>query len=579
MEFVGLAVGIPGLLQTCVHGYRTLVSSKNIAKDASSLHAQLRVQEARLILIAQNWGLQVSDTSGDVSTIVRAVPQGLMGKMQLQTAAVFAQMIKETMNQIATVLTDSTKLTSRYGLRQEAETSSKLSSLLGATHLSRSISPLRRLRWSIIDKAAFAQLVGDLKAYNDALELYFPPQQRTTIGLALPLQFANVTSLDELESLREASEQYQALQQTLDLKTFRMKTEDDNALTVPSLEKSMSSVTFPTPHTSSLHELRTPAKFQMKTAFSIDDVRVLIEWKAYNDSHDEDRKRVIRDRVKSLAALLNRAANAKNLNALQCLGYFDDIRSSRIGFILALPSPSGNPNLVSAQGVVQLGANPQIISLYSILGADKPSESVPDLGSRISLALTLARNLLQLHAAGWLHKGLRSENVLFFNSTPLTPSAPPEITHPHLVGFDYSRPDTDFAITETLTTYSKTQDYYRHPSSIQAIGAANPVTSRYRRSFDVYSLGCILLEIGLWRRLEEFWKDKYSKEPTLFRERLIALWSKDLGRMCGKTYEGVVRLCLNGISVPGNSEQSSSDKQDLDAFYQAVVCKLQSCVV
>jgi hypothetical protein len=46
MEFVSLFLGVPGLVQTCVHGYRTLLASKNIAKDASLLHSRLRIQEA-----------------------------------------------------------------------------------------------------------------------------------------------------------------------------------------------------------------------------------------------------------------------------------------------------------------------------------------------------------------------------------------------------------------------------------------------------------------------------------------------------------------------------------------------------
>jgi hypothetical protein len=101
-------------------------------------------------------------------------------------------------------------------------------------------------------------------------------------------------------------------------------------------------------------------------------------------------------------------------------------------------------------------------------------------------------------------------------------------------------------MTETLSTYSKLQDIYRHPDSIRVVGAANPVTTRYRQAFDVYSLGCVLLEIGLWIKLEEAWKDKYSQNPSIFRQRLVEVWSKDLARKCGKTYELVVRTCLQG---------------------------------
>lgn len=38
-------------------------------------------------------------------------------------------------------------------------------------------------------------------------------------------------------------------------------------------------------------------------------------------------------------------------------------------------------------------------------------------------------------------------------------------------------------------------DYYQHPEK-----RYNP-TLRYSRSHDIYSLGCVLLEIGLWKPL------------------------------------------------------------------------------
>jgi hypothetical protein len=53
--------------------------------------------------------------------------------------------------------------------------------------------------------------------------------------------------------------------------------------------------------------------------------------------------------------------------------------------------------------------------------------------------------------------------------------------------------------------------------------------------------------------LEEFWKDKYSPDPKLFQKRLIALWSRDLARTCGKTYESVVTLCLGDIATPASN--------------------------
>jgi hypothetical protein len=578
MEFISLFAGIPGLVQACVRGYRILVASKNIAKDAAILHAHLRIQEGRLIRIAHTWGLEIPESDGDVSIAVRQVPQGLVGKMELELAEMFSKLVKEVMDQIAAILTDSSKLISRYGLSPENDQHvSRLSALLKPVQRSRLSSPLRKLRWSVVDKAAFSQLITHLTGFNDALEQYVPPGQRLGLDFALTIQFAGIDNLDELEQLRAASGKYQDLQQILDLKTFRIKLEDPNTASAKALEKEVTLVSIPDSALSSPNQQRCLGKFRKEVVFGFKTVDVMIEWKAYDDRRDPKRKEVIVERVGALASLLNRAANAKNLNTLHCLGYFTDERSSRFGYILVLPEKT-NDATAGSSGATPTTGPTSPSTLYSLLGEEKPSASVPELGSRISLALILARNLLQLHAAGWLHKGIRSENVLFFHDTT-QPSGAPDISNPYLAGFEYSRPDTDMAITETLVTYSQTQDCYRHPATISAVGAANPVTSRFRREFDVYSLGCILLEIGLWRKLEEFWKDKYSQDPSMFRERLIHIWSKDLGRTCGKTYESVVRLCLGGGTQASDPDASTSEKHDLDAYYHNIICRLQSCSV
>jgi hypothetical protein len=58
-------------------------------------------------------------------------------------------------------------------------------------------------------------------------------------------------------------------------------------------------------------------------------------------------------------------------------------------------------------------------------------------------------------------------------------------------------------------------DYYQHPSK-----RWNPST-RYSRAHAIYSLGCVLLEIGLWRPLEDVAdvsEVDYDKVVTEFQE-------------------------------------------------------------
>jgi hypothetical protein len=53
-----------------------------------------------------------------------------------------------------------------------------------------------------------------------------------------------------------------------------------------------------------------------------------------------------------------------------------------------------------------------------------------------------------------------------------------------------------------------TLDEYQHPKKIE-----DPLI-RYSRFFDIYSVGCVLLEIGMWRPLSELVDIKKRGEPA-----------------------------------------------------------------
>lgn len=124
------------------------------------------------------------------------------------------------------------------------------------------------------------------------------------------------------------------------------------------------------------------------------------------------------------------------------------------------------------------------------------------LSCRFEIATKIARAVLQLHTAGWLHKSLRADHIVFLGSKDAASEEMLQST-PCLIGFGYARPDTAIAAAFTqLPDTEPLNELYRHP---QARGAGREC---YRKQFDVYALGCILLEIGMWKPLpnviEEF---------------------------------------------------------------------------
>ncbi|PHH78031.1 hypothetical protein CDD83_4053 [Cordyceps sp. RAO-2017] len=139
--------------------------------------------------------------------------------------------------------------------------------------------------------------------------------------------------------------------------------------------------------------------------------RVWIEWKDYDDAGahpGSPSKADIVDRVRKLARLLHRSPKPAGFRTPHCLGFFDkadpelaeeevDVLDRRLGLILERPGDEG----------ADAGLAP--VSLHELLGGAKPRVT-----ERVRLAHALSSCVLHLHAVNWLHKGLRSANVVFF---------------------------------------------------------------------------------------------------------------------------------------------------------------------
>jgi hypothetical protein len=130
------------------------------------------------------------------------------------------------------------------------------------------------------------------------------------------------------------------------------------------------------------------------------DILVWIEWKPLGDMEPgsaQDVEATIRT-----AALANLLAAVKpaSMHAPKCVGYFDDRQVSgvaRYGWIFQMPPGCDRGTRVR--------------SLHDILGDERYK---PSLSQRVLMASRLCETLLDLHAVDWLHKGIFSDNVLFF---------------------------------------------------------------------------------------------------------------------------------------------------------------------
>jgi hypothetical protein len=151
------------------------------------------------------------------------------------------------------------------------------------------------------------------------------------------------------------------------------------------------------------------------------------------------------------------------------------------------------------------------------------------------------------------------------------------LSDPYFTGFALSRrddaisglipPDTDVGI-------------YRHPD-VQ--GLAGKAISLYHYLHDIYSLGTVLLEIGTWCRLKDFFIQGQSGDA--FRERLLLRKVPVLGVSMGEKYMTAVRKCLDGrfdgmVHFQDHERNQSDYILNLQrSFYWEVVKVLKECRV
>lgn len=121
----------------------------------------------------------------------------------------------------------------------------------------------------------------------------------------------------------------------------------------------------------------------------------------------------------------------------------------------------------------------------------------------------IAVALFYLHSYSWVHENMRTSNVLMLaektgHRQGPTDSGRESLSRPFLIGYDaarssqgvYSIGNEDVKIEDEIIA----QSLFCHPDR-QGDAAGDRL--RYQMCHDQYSLGVVLLEIGLWMPLEK----------------------------------------------------------------------------
>ena len=147
------------------------------------------------------------------------------------------------------------------------------------------------------------------------------------------------------------------------------------------------------------------------------------------------------------------------------------------------------------------------------------------------------------------------------------PKATIDYTEPWVLGFMFSRPESFFSAGPA--DFFPARDIYRHPER------QGQPQETFKKIHDIYALGVVLLEIGLWEPAIKLEKNMFAHAHSAYavQSQLIKHAQKRLESRVGRKYKEVVIKCLTG-----NFDVTDDTKEDLNlqqAFRTQVVDVLE----
>lgn len=259
-------------------------------------------------------------------------------------------------------------------------------------------------------------------------------------------------------------------------------------------------------------------------------------------------------RIGAIAELLRFVSRSDNgMRVLSPIGYFHDVKNCAFALAFRIP-----PHANSSEDETT-----EVLTLREYMEeTQRPNLSRPSLAERLTLARRIISALVRIHKASWLHKNISAFTIIFPRPKHLDRS-PTRIPVPFIIGFNHSRPNDPNSFSNE-TEYSLDVTDYRHPEYLQG---GNRV--RYQIKFDYFSLGLVLLEIGLWRPLDRLTKGKQGIKPEALANFILEECVPQLDFYVGVSYRDMVNRCLTGEPKfgPPDSTWNTSGSESPDCNF------------
>ena len=541
------------------------------------LRVRLRVEQTRLL----NWGEKVGiveDWFEEPSKLLQ-FDRNLVLDVLLEIQTLFKGCVKivEKYDPIVPSKQIPSNADLSSNRRYPRGTKSVLKKVLSLTEKTPQLG--RRLQWAVIKQDAFKSNVEKLIGYNDAIEALLDRKsvnelqvmQRQTYMVMLQLN-SKVDELRQMSLAMHVQTQPLARPTTHSLSraaTLVTERKEENSMLASLADfKARRGLVEQEGETVQAQVIRRDdLTFQSSSSDQsvglYKGTPVWLEWKTYavDDRYPSWWEDMIENRVKQLVTLLASRDKPKQFRAPQCLGYFyrQNEEGQKYGLVYEMPFkvPQAMPLNVP-------------MSLLELMRSMKP----PSLTKRKDLAASICQSLMYLHSVNWLHKGVRSSNLIFFVSE----SDKIAFSEPILSGFGYARPDSSGEATEPSPKYSH-DDIYKHPESM------NSVPSRSKKSYDIYSLGVILAEIAQWKTIYDIFplpEDVKAARGAVKSVRDFLLTSEFLATTeaaAGEVYTEAMRKCLLGgeeLGLYKNTDETDPEvgAAMLEIFSREVVVRI-----
>ncbi|KAK4182443.1 prion-inhibition and propagation-domain-containing protein [Podospora australis] len=353
-------------------------------------------------------------------------------------------------------------------------------------------SPIKRIRWAARDRgklktflAEISGLIGKLEFLLDSTERQQEKEEydrllREVISLATTTAEAGQIK-DFLEDHQKRSER--SINAAAYLKQVRLVLGADKRDDEITPKMASDTIGLKMPKLSILGRSLKPWNgaplFEQSLEFATYRTKqVLIQWKMVDSTQWERYTK----QMKCLAVFLMSLSD-RSFRSLPCMGYYPYQAQSRHGIVYSMPETDDTE-----------GTDWDLRTLRDLM----KDQTFVSLKRRIELARALAETVLQLHTAGWLHKSLRSENIIF-----LAPRGSSDKfflnSEPYVFGYEYARSDNgDAALAFTQLPDTELEaDLYRHPAA-RGMGRET-----FQKRFDLYAMACVIVELVFWKPLVE----------------------------------------------------------------------------